>query len=216
MTTELTILDDDGEQLAGEDDLFRDSDVPDGVPTSSLRQAAVLMPLVRRDDGWHLMFIRRSSNERDRHSGQVAFPGGAAESYDADAQATALREANEEIGLSPAQVTPLLELPAYRTISHFAVTPWVARIDGAFEPVLQMDEVARVFTIPLAWLADRSNLTRRARSDMDPATARRHPIIVYAPYDGEVLWGASARMTLNLLRALDRREFALDQETRRC
>jgi len=211
MTTELTILDaDDGEPVPNEEGLFRDSDLPSGASASSLRQAAVLMPLLRRPDGWHLLFIRRASNERDRHSGQVAFPGGAAEPHDSDPRATALREAHEEIGLSPDRVTTLALLRPYCTISRFGVTPVVARIDEAFEPVLQVDEVARVFTIPLAWLRERDNLTRRARSDMDPVSARRHPIIVYEPYDGEVLWGASARMTLNLLRALERREIVLD------
>ena len=198
MKPELTILDDS----ADDEGLHRDSDMP-GSSAGTLRRAAVLLPFIRKDATWHLQFIRRAANDRDRHSGQVAFPGGSHESGDPSAEATALREAEEEIGLPPASVRLLGQLKDYRTISNFAVTPVVAVIEHAFEPVLQVSEVARTFSIPVDWLRERDNFTRRARADMDPASARRHPVIVYEAYDGEVLWGATARMTLNCLRAID-------------
>ena len=199
-------------ELSGDEGLHRDSDVPlgddivDDRTTRSgrpMREAAVLVPLVHAKGEWQLLFIRRASDERDRHSGQVAFPGGACERSDADASATALREAHEEIGLDPTRVTLLGELAPYVTISDYRVTPVVGHVAWPSPLTLQSSEVARAFLIPLAWLGERDNLSLRARSDMDPKSARRHPIIVFSPYDGETLWGATARMTVNFIRAVD-------------
>ncbi len=197
MIPTLTILDDNGDE-----GLHRDSDSP-GTPAGELRRAAVLLPLSARDDGWHLQFIRRAESRHDRHSGQVAFPGGAVEHGDDSLEATALREAEEEIGLPTDATRVIGRMADYITISHYAVTPVVAIVERPFTPLLQADEVARTFTIPLDWLRQRSNFTLRAREDMDPGSARQHPVIVYEPYDNEVLWGATARMTMNFLRAVD-------------
>ena len=204
--------------LDGDEGLHRDSDVPlgdeivDDRRTASgrpMREAAVLVPLVHADDRWQLLFIRRATSERDRHSGQVAFPGGARERGDADAAGTALREAREEIGLDPGRVALLGELAPYVTISDFRVVPVVGHVAWPATLALQRSEVARAFLIPLAWLRDRANLTLRARRDVDPGSARRHPVIVYEPWDGEVLWGATARMTVNFIKAVDDGRVAL-------
>lgn len=211
MNSDLTILDDDPEDDAPDEGLHRDSDTPE-PHSGPLRQAAVLVPLVRKNAGWHFQFIRRATNQADRHSGQVAFPGGRQEPEDLSAEAAALREAEEEIGLPPTSVRVLGRLTDYRTISNYAVTPVVAIIEHPFTPVLQISEVARAFTIPLDWLRERHNFTRRARASMDPASARRHPVIVFEEYDGEVLWGATARMTLNCLRAIDGGQIALSTD----
>ena len=207
MKDELPILD-----LVDDEGLHRDSDVPlgndivDDRRTESgrpMREAAVLVPLVRNDGAWQLLFIRRAASDRDRHSGQVAFPGGAREGRDASASATALREAHEEIGLDPRRVTLLGELSPYVTVSDYRVTPVVGHVAWPTSLRLQEAEVARAFLIPLAWLRRRENMTFRARRDMDPSSARRHPIIVFEPWDGETLWGATARMTVNFIKAVD-------------
>lgn len=199
-------------ELPDDEGLHRDSDVPLGDEVVDdrttrggrpMREAAVLVPLVHTAGEWQLLFIRRARDERDRHSGQVAFPGGAREALDADAGATALREANEEIGLAADRVTLLGELAPYVTISDYRVTPVVGHVTWPSPLTLQRSEVARAFLIPLAWLGRRENLTLRARREMDPGSARRHPIIVFEPYDGETLWGATARMTVNFIRAVD-------------
>jgi len=204
MISKLTILDQDEELPAADEVLYRASDVPEthGLPVR--RRAAVLMPLLRRPDGWHLLFIRRATSDRDRHSGQVAFPGGGHESQDRDDVDTALREAHEEIGLAQDRVQVLTALEPYVTVTRYRVVPVVGVIDGLHSLRLQANEVARAFTIPLSWLRRREHLSFRARDGADPAIARRHPVIVYEPYDGETLWGASARMTLNLLKEIDR------------
>ena len=190
--------------VQGDEGLHKDSDIPhDHLPDKPLREAAVLMPLVWHDAAWQLLFIRRASNDKDRHSGQVAFPGGRKDPTDASAEETALREAHEEIGVHPNKVSLLGRLYDYTTISYYKVTPVVGTVEWPQALTLQQSEVSRAFTIPLQWLAQRDNFTLRGRDELDPDTARRHPIIVYEPYDGEVLWGASARMTMNLIKTID-------------
>lgn len=206
MISALTILEDCQDDEA----LLHDSDRP-SPPDTNLRPAAVLLPLIHDGEQWHLQFIRRARSERDRHSGQVAFPGGAHESQDSSMQDTALREAHEEIGLPATSVSIVAQLRDYTTISHYVVTPFVGVVEKPFVPQLQLDEVARTFSIPVDWLRVRSNFTLRAREDMDPESARKHPVIVYEPYDGEVLWGASARMAINCLHAIDSGDVTLPE-----
>jgi len=170
---------------------------------SAVRHAAVLIPLVRHGAQWHILFIRRAHNDQDRHSGQVAFPGGRIEEADADAVAAALRETREEIGISHELINVVGIIDTYITVSDYAVTPVVGVVNWPATLKLQSSEVARAFLIPLAWLRNRDNFTFRARNNMDPQSARRHPIIVYDQFDNETLWGATARMTLNFLRAVD-------------
>jgi len=194
--------------------LHRDADTEDGASayannTAKQRQAAVLMPLVKTANQWHLLFIRRATNELDRHSGQVAFPGGATEKSDTSATATALRETTEEIGLTPDRIKVIAELGPYYTISHYRVTPVVGVVQWPSNLNLETSEVARAFLIPITWLQNSDNYTLRARSDMDKQSALRHPIIVYNDFDGETLWGATARMTMNFFKALDEQELLL-------
>lgn len=174
-----------------------------------LHQAAVLIPLVWQDDQWKLLFIRRAQNTKDRHSGQVAFPGGRIEASDKDPIAAALRETHEEIGVTAEQVNVIGSIETYTTVTSYEVTPVVGIVNWPTTLKLQSSEVARAFLIPLNWLRKRENFTFRARQNMDPQSARRHPIIVYEPFDDEVLWGATARMTINFLKALDEGKFPL-------
>ncbi|MDB4224123.1 CoA pyrophosphatase [Granulosicoccus sp.] len=182
-----------------DDAMHLNSDAPSPRP---LRDAAVLIPLVKLEDQWHILFIRRASNEWDRHSGQVAFPGGRMENSDGSHEHTALRETHEEIGIHPDGVQLLGKIAPYVTISDYAVTPVVGILNWPTELTLQESEVARAFLMPLSWLQDTDNFTYRARLEMDPQSSRRHPIIVFNEFDGETLWGATARMTLNFLKAL--------------
>lgn len=166
-----------------------------------LRPAAVLLPLMWVEGGWHLLFTRRTDSLAE-HSGQVAFPGGRADPQDSSIEQTALREAQEEIGLNPADVRILGRLRQSITITHYLVTPVVSTIPWPYPLRLAYYEVGRAFSIPLDWLADPANREQRLRTlspDLPPV-----PVIYYQPYDGEVLWGASARFTINLLEALNK------------
>ena len=134
------------------------------------------------------------------HSGQVAFPGGRSEPGDRSPEATALREAHEEIGLPPGEVHILGRLNDFITITNYAVTPVVGHIPWPFDLAIQTEEVSRVFTIPLEWLSDPLHHEVRKRS-LKPLSGHVD-VIYFQPYDGELLWGATARFTLTLLKIL--------------
>ena len=160
-----------------------------------LKCAAVLVPLVWYDDEWHLLFTRRT-DKVESHKGQVSFPGGACDEGETTSEQTALREADEEIGLNPNDVKILGRLANMITISHFRVTPVVGVIKWPTVFRLGEHEVARVFTIPLGWLANASNRWQFERPDL------KRVLIAYHPFDGELLWGATARMTVDFLQVL--------------
>jgi 8-oxo-dGTP pyrophosphatase MutT (NUDIX family) len=162
--------------------------------------AAVLMPLAWREDEWHLVFTRRT-NDVEHHKGQVSFPGGGCDAEDATPEQTALREAYEEIGLEPGDVRLLGRLNEMVTITRYRVTPVVGIIPWPYDFRLSVVEVERVFSIPLSWLAQPVNWEEH---NFTPNGApRSFPVISYRPYDGETLWGASARMTQDFLKVLD-------------
>ena len=167
-----------------------------------LRPAAVLIPLLRQDNEWHLLFTRRVDGLPE-HGGQVAFPGGRMDPEDPTPEAAALREAQEEIGLNPENVRLLGRLGEYSTITAYCITPVVAAIDWPVPLRLQPGEVSRVFTIPLRWLAQAEHSHEQPRSVPVPHSPIH--VIYYEPYDGEVLWGASARLTQALLAVLQMR-----------
>jgi 8-oxo-dGTP pyrophosphatase MutT (NUDIX family) len=166
---------------------------------ADLKCAAVLIPLIRWREAWHLVLTRRTQTV-EHHKGQVSFPGGGCDLGDATPEATALREAEEEIGVKPQDVRLLGRLNDYLTITRYRVTPVVGVMPWPYSLRLEPAEVGRVFTLPLDWVADPDNWDEQ---NMTPDGVRRpFPVIRYHLYDGEMLWGASARMTHNLLQVL--------------
>jgi 8-oxo-dGTP pyrophosphatase MutT (NUDIX family) len=160
-----------------------------------IKCAAVLIPLIWHDNEWHLLYTRRT-DKVESHKGQVSFPGGACDDGETTPEQTALREAEEEIGLDAKDVKVLGRLANLITITYFRVTPVVGVIKWPTVFRVGEHEVARVFTIPLGWLANPSNRWQFERSDL------RRSLIAYHPYDGELLWGATARMTVDFLSIL--------------
>lgn len=159
--------------------------------------AAVLVPLVQRDEAVSMLLTRRNEGLRT-HAGQVAFPGGRIERDDADAIAAALRETEEETGIARGLVRPLGFLDCFETISGFGVTPVVAEVSPDYVLAPDPREVAEVFEVPLAFLLDVANL-RRSEIDW---RGRRREIYEY-DYDGRRIWGATAAMLVNLLRRME-------------
>ncbi len=167
-------------------------------PAGMRRPAAVLVPLVREEGGWSLLFTRRAET-LNNHKGQVSFPGGAVDSEDSSPEETALREAHEEIGLLPGDVHLVGRLGYLQTVSNYLITPVVGQIRWPYQFRVSVREVSRVFTIPLDWLADSDNREERPWIFPD---GRTENIIYFRPFDGEILWGASARITVELLKVL--------------
>ena len=166
----------------------------DGVNTDAdagYRHASVLVPIVVGPE-LSLLLTRRTSH-LSNHAGQISFPGGRAEASDADAVDTALREANEEIGLAREQVEVIGYLPKYFTVTRYEVTPVVALVHPPFALTPDPNEVAEAFEVPLEFILDPANHQKRSR----PWEGRtRH---FYAmPYGRHFIWGATAAMLRNL------------------
>ena len=158
--------------------------------------AAVLIPVVAHPGGLTVLFTQRTAHLKS-HAGQVSFPGGRAEPGDASAEFTALREAEEEIGLRPASVEVLGRLPDYRTRTGYRVTPVVGLLTPpvAFTP--DPHEVAEIFEVPLAFLLDERNRQRRTREFQGQQVG-----YYVFEYGEKVIWGATAGMLVNLHKML--------------
>ncbi len=171
------------------------------APGARITQAAVLVPLVNRPDGVRVLLTQRTAHLND-HPSQVSFPGGRVDAGDADRIATALREAEEEVGLAPSRVTVLGSLPDYDIPSGFRVTPVVGWIEPPLDlATLTLDpfEVAAAFEAPLAELLDPARVHRR---EFEFNGRHRHYVAI--PYEGRYIWGATAGMLLSLARLLGR------------
>jgi 8-oxo-dGTP pyrophosphatase MutT (NUDIX family) len=156
-----------------------------------IRPAAVLVPIVDHPEPTVLL-TQRAQHLPD-HAGQVSFPGGKIDQSDASPLASALREAEEEIGLDRSFVTPIGYLDLYMTTLGYRIVPVVARIAPGFALTLNMSEVDAVFEVPLAFLMDQNNVERHSR---DWQGMRRH---YYAITFGErYIWGVTAGILRNL------------------
>jgi 8-oxo-dGTP pyrophosphatase MutT (NUDIX family) len=158
--------------------------------------AAVLVPIVAHPAQLTVLFTQRTAQLRS-HSGQVSFPGGRAEPEDASPELTALREAEEEIGLPAERVEIVARLPDYLTRTGFRVTPVVGLLMPPLELAPDSREVEEVFEVPLAFLLDARNHRRETRE------LRGEMVGYYVmQYGGRRIWGATAGMLVNLYRML--------------
>ena len=168
-------------------------------PGRAPRAASVLVPLVMRDAGLTVLLTRRTDALKD-HAGQISFPGGGVDAADASVWDTALREAEEEIGLDRQHVEPLGLLPVYSTVSAFEVTPCVGLVRPGFALRLQADEVAEAFEVPLGFLMDPSHHRRHRMQFM--GMDREFLSMPWPDESGYFIWGATAAMLRNLYHQL--------------
>jgi 8-oxo-dGTP pyrophosphatase MutT (NUDIX family) len=156
-----------------------------------IRPAAVLVPIV--DHAEPTVLLTQRAQHLPDHPGQVSFPGGKIDKTDADPRASALREAEEEIGLDRAHVEPLGYLDLYMTTLGYRIVPVIARVKPGFALSLNASEVDATFEVPLAYLMDQNNVQRHSR---DWQGMTRH---YYAFTFGEhYIWGVTAGILRNL------------------
>lgn len=165
-------------------------------PGRVLRPAAVLIGLWDRPGGARLILTKRASHLL-HHPGQIAFPGGKVDAGDADVEATALREAWEEIGLQPESVQILGRLPRHETVTGFQITPILGHIRADFTPIPQLGEVEEVFSVPLRHVLYPSNF--RVERRQWRGEWRHFYTVPYGPY---YIWGATARILRGLAERL--------------
>ncbi|HWX79622.1 MAG TPA: CoA pyrophosphatase [Steroidobacteraceae bacterium] len=161
--------------------------------------AAVLVPLVEHSSGMTVLLTQRATTLKD-HAGQISFPGGRIEPSDADAWHAALREAHEEIGLSPNLVEFAGYLPDHVVISGFRVTPVVGFVKPEYQLRIATAEVHDVFEVPLDYILDSANHKTRQRQ-IGELTIDIHDI----PYGDRNIWGATAGMLMTFRRRLQSR-----------
>jgi 8-oxo-dGTP pyrophosphatase MutT (NUDIX family) len=176
--------------------LSKEVPVPRAKLANNAKGAAVLVPIFERNGELHVVYIRRAENVAS-HRGQVAFPGGRVDPADATLLDTALREAQEEVGIDPLTVDVLGAFPEMSTqTSGIIVAPFAGVIPATtpFRPCLE--EVAEIFEVPLGALRD-----PRYRGHYEWGDNRsRFPAILYG---GQTIWGLTLRITDNLLAILN-------------
>lgn len=174
-----------------------DHDLNPGMPPGEpLRHAAVLVPIVAHDDGLTMLLTKRTDH-LDHHPGQISFPGGHIEDSDPTPEDAALREAEEEVGLTRDEIKIIGRLDQYLTRTNFSVTPVVGLVRSDYTVAVDEFEVAEVFEVPLAFLLDAANHRRDSRIHQGETRE------FYAmPYQEYYIWGATAGMIRNLYDVL--------------
>ncbi|GGB48721.1 CoA pyrophosphatase [Shewanella inventionis] len=163
------------------------------------RKAAVLIPIIERDQQLHLLLTQRAMHLR-HHPGQISFPGGKVEPYDTNAVETALREAQEEIGLMADNVEVLGVFPAHKTFTGFEITPVVALVKQPFELIIDPGEVADCFTVPLSFFIDNNN-----RHQVFHYRHGKRYHVHFMPFNDRFIWGVTAAIIDLLCRHVARR-----------
>jgi 8-oxo-dGTP pyrophosphatase MutT (NUDIX family) len=185
-----------GTRLRGDHDLNPVFDPATYDPDRPLRSAAVLVPIIDRAEGFTVLLTRRSPHLPD-HAGQISFPGGGVDPCDADAEACALREAEEEVGLAPRHVTLIGRLDTYIVRTGFKVVPVVGLVRPPFELRAEAGEVDEIFEVPLAFFLQPASRVLHSR------VFRGAERFFYAyPYGDYYIWGATAGILSNLCEVL--------------
>jgi 8-oxo-dGTP pyrophosphatase MutT (NUDIX family) len=167
-----------------------------GREAAAVIAAAVLVPIVAHPAALTVLFTRRTPHLK-KHAGQISFPGGRAEPGDATPEFTALREAQEEIGLRPGQTEIIARLPEYFTRTGYRVTPVVALVQPPLELAPDAREVDEIFEVPLGFLLDPRNHRRETR-EIQGRTVGYYVV----QFEQRTIWGATAGMLMNLYRHL--------------
>ena len=159
-------------------------------------EASVLIPILTFKKDLEILLTKRS-NSLKNHPGQIAFPGGKKDQIDSSPIETALRETQEEVGLNPKNVEIIASLPSHRTATGFVIKPYLGLINQPFSETLRQGEVDEIFTVPYEYILNEKNFSIQTRKWN--GSQRSYYVVPYGPY---YVWGATARILLNLSRAL--------------
>lgn len=173
-------------------------DFRDWVMERAVKQAAVLIPVIERADGLHVLLTKRLDSLRS-HAGQIAFPGGRVDPTDPSVEFAALREAQEEVSLDPARAEVIGRLPDYYTGSGYKIAPVIALIDADAPLAANPHEVDYFFDAPLSFLLDPANHRRGSREFNG-----KERFFLEMPYGDHYIWGVTA----GIIRVLHDRLFA--------
>jgi 8-oxo-dGTP pyrophosphatase MutT (NUDIX family) len=167
------------------------------LPLEGLQAASVLLPFFTKDTHPHLLLTRRTEGV-STHKGQICFPGGRKHPKDNDLLATALRESQEEVGLSPQDARVLGALDDVLTLNTYRITPFLARIPYPYQFKRQEREVAEILEIPLG----RFQEPARLRTELFTLPDGQTRTVYFYDMESVVVWGATARMIKNWLDLL--------------
>ena len=159
-------------------------------------EASVLIPILTFKKDLEILLTKRSNNLKN-HPGQIAFPGGKKDQIDSSPIETALRETQEEVGLNPKNVEIIASLPSHKTATGFVIKPYLGLINQPFSEILRQGEVDEIFTVPYEYILNEKNFSIQTRKWN--GSQRSYYVVPYGPY---YVWGATARILLNLSRAL--------------
>ncbi|MUK26015.1 CoA pyrophosphatase [Aliivibrio fischeri] len=158
------------------------------LKNGDFKSAAVLVPIVKRETGYNLILTQRAPHLR-HHPSQISFPGGKAEPDDLSLIHTAIRETNEEIGINPAHIKPLVKLNTIPTISGYKVTPIVALIDENYTTAIDYGEVSSTFEAPINHLINPKNTYNHHIFN------KKHTYnLIFIPFDKKLIWGVTAEI----------------------
>ena len=159
-------------------------------------EASVLIPILTFKKDLEILLTKRSNSLRN-HPGQIAFPGGKKDQSDSSPIETALRETQEEVGLNPKNVEIIASLPSHKTATGFVIKPYLGLVNQPFSETLRQGEVDEIFTVPYEYILNEKNFSIKTRKWN--GLQRSYYVVPYGPY---YIWGATARILLNLSRAL--------------
>ncbi|MGD9613880.1 MAG: CoA pyrophosphatase [Alphaproteobacteria bacterium] len=170
------------------------------TPSTALRPAAVLVPLIDHPPGHRhgmTVLLTQRTAHLTAHAGQISFPGGRIETQDPDPESAALRETEEEVGLPRDRVRLIGRLDTYLTGTGFEITPVVGIVSPPFPLAIDPFEVAEAFEVPLSYILDRRNHQRVERQ-----SGAHRRVFYVLPYEGRNIWGATAGILVNLAEVL--------------